>query len=422
MGTDPKWEEQNWFDELDTFEHLRKMQYNAGPEMVQTYGELFVGDLRLALLKVMSLFVLGCGAGKTLMMVAVLIAINAEVNKRAKAAPRCKHVLWFTKDREACRQLKKELESEPTKYRLHHTKPRVRIAAESGDLDITISCPHALWDRKDGRSDSEVQLVLSQYDVIIADECDFATGQLDQTIKLASNALKFGLTASPVDAKGKFYSKHFVLAGVATHQDVFDMDHCVKRILTWKDAKAQGFVKAIPHEGYSYHEGLETKEAQGQHGDRYSLPGAMTAIKTAIHDIISEEQQMKRLFPDDWFSQHMMVFCNSIEEANHLYRQTRIYVEERGLGPEWIPTIIHDKVGDLNRDHNLGLPAHELSLFPKGPYGHPFIRAKSAVINRRAVLGLSPRVPGGNRISLAVWNAMSEAERQRLPAFRSPVH
>jgi hypothetical protein len=47
---------------------------------------------------------------------------------------------------------------------------------------------------------------------------------------------------------------------------------------------------------------------------------------------------------------------------------------------------------------------------------------KSAIINRRAVLGLSPRVPGGNRISLAAWNAMSEAERRRLPAFRSPVH
>jgi hypothetical protein len=47
---------------------------------------------------------------------------------------------------------------------------------------------------------------------------------------------------------------------------------------------------------------------------------------------------------------------------------------------------------------------------------------KSAVINRRAVLGLTPRVPGGNRISLAAWNAMSEAERRRLPAFRSPVH
>jgi hypothetical protein len=48
---------------------------------------------------------------------------------------------------------------------------------------------------------------------------------------------------------------------------------------------------------------------------------------------------------------------------------------------------------------------------------------KSAVINRRPKLGLLRRAPGaGNRVSLAAWNAMSEAERRRLPAFRSPVH
>lgn len=48
---------------------------------------------------------------------------------------------------------------------------------------------------------------------------------------------------------------------------------------------------------------------------------------------------------------------------------------------------------------------------------------KQAVLCRRPLLGLSPRQSQRNeRVSLAAWDAMSEAQRRALPAFRLPVH
>jgi hypothetical protein len=61
---------------------------------------------------------------------------------------------------------------------------------------------------------------------------DIAGGQdalMDKLTACCPHALKFGLTAAPVDACGVAMCEYFVLAGVASYQSVSEHDHCLKK-------------------------------------------------------------------------------------------------------------------------------------------------------------------------------------------------
>src|SRR4029077_7500436 len=114
-----------------------------------------------------------------------------------------RRVLWFVHQSELGQQLKLDLIKDITELHLVATLPEIRICDETGDIDtdprhhdITISCPHALWGTKtQRRSDIEIERILSYYDVIVWDECDFARDQIMRLVRLSGHALKFGLTA-----------------------------------------------------------------------------------------------------------------------------------------------------------------------------------------------------------------------------------
>jgi hypothetical protein len=385
MANDPKWTKSCWFfDDYASFDQLRKMQMSSGPEMVHRYADLFIGDLRQKLLSSISLMCLVCGAGKTLQMVATMLAINAEVNARVKDAPRCKKALWFVMERLLARQLEGELKTEIIRFNLHHTPPEIQICDETGDLargpgqhHITISCPHALWKKNGGLNpgltEEQVKLILSQYDVIIWDECDFARWQMDHLAKCAPHALKFGLTAAAIDAKGKDLSKHFVLAGVASYKNVSDFDHCLKRIIPWSDATGGGFIKGISHDGFEQINKGEDEIYDAKHKEHHSLPGAMATIRTAINDCNNLEARMKKGWPADWYSPHILVACNSVLEADHFCHYTDLYLRhlnEQGslVGDGWRATIMHEKIKPNEKA--------EKHLVHKDGNIHPFMRAK----------------------------------------------
>src|SRR5262245_6570899 len=152
MAHDSRYEKDGYFDNNFNLANLRITQQVVGAGSVQAHGDIFLGDKRKELLESVSLFALTCGAGKTVLMVAVLFKICEEVKKRMKYAPRPKHVLWFSRESDLCAQLKRELLSEITKFGLCDIRPNVRHCDETGDLDtdpgdhhFTVSCPHVLW-------------------------------------------------------------------------------------------------------------------------------------------------------------------------------------------------------------------------------------------------------------------------------------
>jgi hypothetical protein len=393
MMPDPKWQQEFWFDERNSFDALRKMQMAAGPHMIQRYADLFVGDLRKRLLQHVSLICLVCGGGKTLAMVAAMLAINEEVNLRVKYGPRCGRVLWFVKERALAVQLKLELEDEIVRFNLHNRKPEISICDEPGDIakgprhfDIVISCPHALW-YKDGKklprlTDEQRKQILAPFDTIIWDECDFAKVQMDRLVQCCPHALKWGLTAAPIDAEGENLLDYFVLAGVASYQSVSDHDHCLKRLLSWQDSVNAQFVKGVQHEGFSEHDRGYDRSYSGKHGKHDSLPGAMATIRTAIADCNALELRMRKAWPADWYSPHILIACGNTAEANHLQQQTEMYLNANRhmlSGDGWRSTVMTEASRPSERS--------EKHLFHEDKnIVHPFMRAKLAINNGRCDL------------------------------------
>ena len=378
MQPDPKWRRPTWFDERPNFENLRRMQMACGPDAVLNCAELFTTKRR-ELLRYVSLLAMVTGAGKTLTMVALLLAINEEVNRQIEHAPRVRKVLWFVQERALGDQLKRELLKEIVDLGIHASPPSVQICNETGDLergpmhhDFTISCPHALWERKDQkRSDAEIAETLSKWDVIVWDECDFAADQIGRLARLAPHALKFGLTATPIDGSGEFL-RHFALAGKASYRAVFDHDRCLSLLVDWQEARDHGWVMAVPHSAYcTLDAGIEVHR-EGQHGVKSSLPGGLAAIRHAIVQASEIEREMRKAMPEHWYSPHILIRCDSKAEAKHLKAQVDRDLEAGmfdTVGEGWRTTIIHQGMR--------GVPAEESRLFhdQKGVV-HPFLRAK----------------------------------------------
>ena len=384
-------DQQQWldtrFDDAFNFRALRPTQiFNLGA--VADCGELFVGELRKRLLDKVSLLALTCGAGKTVLMLAFLYAICSEVNQRKPAAPRPRRVLWFVHQTELGRQLQLDLNNDIKQLRLVTTLPEMQICDQTGDLgrppgqhDITISCPHALWESTNqSRSDAEIMALLAEYDVIIWDECDFARDQIGRLVRLSPHALKFGLTAAPIDADGNFIREFFVLAASAGHRFVFDDDKCLAPMRSWDGAQRFGYINPKKHGSHGkLWVGVE-QLSSGSHGEKYSFPGSAGTVRQAIEDSIDLERRMRIDWPQHWYSPHILVPCNNIDEAIHLYDQTAHDVVVSGLSPDdgWYPTILVS-AGTATKKQQQTLakrPPVERRLFHKGgEIVHPFMQA-----------------------------------------------
>ena len=386
MTHDPRYEQSGYFDNEFDLSGLRLTQQTVGAGNVQAFGDIFIGDKRKELLQSVSLFALTCGAGKTMLMVTVLFVLCAEISKRIKYAPRPQRVLWFCKETNLCAQLRAELLSEITRFRLCEIRPDVRLCDATGDLDtepgghaITVSCPHALWEKKgQQRSDAQIMEILSWYDVIIWDECDFAVDQIERLIRLAPHALKFGLTAANIDATGAILKRFFVLAGVASHRNVNESDHCLRPLLSWHEAKARGYIQPIDHNGFTRWEGAVEVRGEGKHGERHSLPGAMAAIRKAIEDADQLDRAMRAEWPNDWYDRHIGVFCTSREEALDLSEQTNEYLRNAGYSAAdgWRSVVVISADKKLFAKRGQQLPLEEQHLFHKNPnLVNPFMLA-----------------------------------------------
>ena len=376
--------------------------------MIQEHSDLFVDpQKRNELLKRLSLFALTTGAGKTMLIVSVLLAINDEVLRRVGRKPRVGRVLYFVNERVLADQLEDELLTEVTRFGLHLDQPRVQVCSGSNDLargggyhDFTISCPHALWKRADrgdqDRAESEIQEILAKYDTIIWDECDFAQGQTDRLIRNAPHAMKFGLTATPIDAKGKFLD-NFIVAYVASYRLVSSLDPCLKKVPAWDDGKKDGHVIAVPHSGYIDANGGFSEYHSGFHGDKDSLAGAMATITQAIEDAHKIEMRMRRIIPDDYYSPHILVRCNSVKQAENLAGQTERYLSTANFSTlGWRTSIMYAGVKERPVWERGNIAKKPLTLDEKRfvhPSGsercHPWLAAKE---NRGRCTNRSARI------------------------------
>jgi len=378
-----------WFDELKSFEKLRIIQNDLGPENVARYATIFVGEKRKELLKYISLFGLCCGAGKTILTVSTLLAINQHVLRQTGFGPRTRHVLWLTPERVLCRMLYGELKNEITKFDISYHAPTVQILDQSGDFergpahsDFSIACPQALWERQNKvlRTDDQVEAILTLFDTIIVDECDWALEQFLRLRRLARHAMCIVLTATPIDETGRILP-HFMLAGSASYPYVSDTDHCLKYLPSWDEGIQRRLIRAISHSAYSDLRAGDERRYQGQHGQKESLPGALGSIRDAVREQIDLDKEMPIEWPDDYFNGQIVIRSSSISEAEDLCRYTEQEINNGSFGPPALLknagfncAIVHSEFGKEGRYQPND--ANEKMLFHLDETRvHPFMRS-----------------------------------------------
>jgi hypothetical protein len=105
----------------------------------------------------------------------------------------------------------------------------------------------------------------------------------------------------------------------------------------------------------------------------------MATIRLAIADSINHEMQMRERWPQYWYSPHIFIPCNTIDEAIELCNQTARDIALQGLSADegWYPTVLVS--AQTKRDAKLfqaGRDKRELRLFHKTPdILHPFMKA-----------------------------------------------
>jgi len=157
------------------------------------------------------------GAGKTLGMFSLPFALNQVINNSRPNTPRVDRMLIVTKESGLRSQIYNELKSEPTDLGIIIEPPRVieitsstMLTSTDDDHDIAVMCPQMIWPKID-KDDAalprvwspHIEDVLRRYRMIVFDEMHYSSGNINRLIKVASQALVFGFTASPLDADGE---------------------------------------------------------------------------------------------------------------------------------------------------------------------------------------------------------------------------
>lgn len=208
-GIDPQYTKPTFFDQPVNVVRLREGQKMKGYDLVVgSYREIFDRQPSHLFLH----FMLICavvGAGKTVTATVVLCAINNVINSTSPGRWRVKRAVWFVHHSDLVKSLAAELEEELTGHEILGNAPRVGIIRGHADwsihqnCDIVVACPQSMWEASGRKlSTEEKQEILSRFDAIVVDECQFAVDKYLELARLAPHAFKFAITATPMDDKG----------------------------------------------------------------------------------------------------------------------------------------------------------------------------------------------------------------------------
>lgn len=209
--SDVRYSHHCYFDNEIEPKNLREHQFRLAYGLaLAEYKELFETPTRL--IDHFMLLAWMVGAGKTIGMLSILFAIN-KIRKTLGngSARRIKKVLWLVHQKSLVTSLRKEIESELTTHGIAERNPSVVEVTDPSAWeyagDIIIACPQALWDVRNRtivREDTRAR-ILNQFDVIIVDEAQFAIEHYLDLARLAPQAFKFAVTATPMNAQGSLF-------------------------------------------------------------------------------------------------------------------------------------------------------------------------------------------------------------------------
>ncbi len=152
------------------------------------------------------------GAGKTISIHAVCFALNQILRKeKGIAYPRVDRILVLVKEQALRDQLATELAKDVVDYGICRIPPRVGVVEGNHQFDnnywleqqdIVVSCLQQVWERDNGISRNNIEQILGKFAVIFFDEPHYAVAQVAALAEQATRSLCFGLTSTPINAKG----------------------------------------------------------------------------------------------------------------------------------------------------------------------------------------------------------------------------
>ncbi len=333
------------------------------------------------------LIVATTGAGKGIAIVSALHRISEIVLRDASSGYRRRptNVIWFAPERSLATALMNELKTEPVKYKMRETELQTYDAGEgSFNLNralprpgIVFACPQFFW-KVDNRtrSDADVAQILSHYDTIIWDECDFAEEQLARLCTLAPHALKFGLTATPINGSGQFL-RRFVVGPVIDYETVHDQDHCLKIFERGDD---DGISPNIILSSTGHHRearGNDETDRDGCSNDNESLRGNIATIRRSILDADEIETRMRSVDKKGYYSPHIIIRAGSVAQAEDLFLQVFNMLPNMQLMNEgWGVCLMHGRLKDYPYGNGARMKVPENEKRLGNTQKHPWFLAK----------------------------------------------
>lgn len=241
---------------------------------------------------------------------------------------------------------------------------------------IIFACPQFFWkvDNRN-RSDADVAQILSNYDTIIWDECDFAEEQLTRLCRLAPHALKFGMTATPINGSGQFL-RRFVVGPVIDYETVREEDKCLKLFIRNEDTISPNIILSSTG-SHREARGLEENDRSGCSNDNESLRGNIAIIRKAILDADQIETAMKKVSKKDYYSPHIIIRAGSVAQAEDLFLQVLNMIGTMPLDNDgWGVCLMHGRLKDYpsGNTKRIKVPENERRL--GNTEKHPWFLAK----------------------------------------------
>lgn len=373
------------FDEAFDYSKLRYSQQRVIDE-IDSVRPLWTQH-RDKLRELCLLIVATTGAGKGIAIVSALHRIAEIVLCDASSGYRRRptNIIWFAPERSLATALMNELKTEPVKYKMRETELQTYDAGEgSFNLNralprpgIIFACPQFFWKvDKRNRSDADVAQILSNYDTIIWDECDFAEEQLSRLCRLAPHALKFGMTATPIDGSGQFL-KRFVVGPVIDYNTVKEQDKCLKLFIRGDENNLSPNI-ILSSTGYHREvRGYDESDIVGCSNDNESLRGNIALIRKAILESDQIETRMKKANKNSYYSPHIIIRSGSVAQAEDLFLQVFNMLPNMQLSNEgWGVCLMHGRLKDYPAGNGTRMKVPEDERRLGNTEKHPWFIAK----------------------------------------------
>lgn len=233
---DKYWSQELYYDKDHDPNNFRYAQYFLAYMKILTQAEHFQRPWS-QINRVVYLLAWITGAGKTMAIHAICFALN-QILKRDKgvAYPRVDRILVLVKEQSLRDQLANELEKDVVDYEICKITPKVGVVESSDKLEndwwleqynIVVACLQQVWERKNGIPRDNIEHILGKFAIVFFDEPHYAVEQVAQLAEQATRSLCFGLTSTPINAKGEVLAS-YVLFSLCGLQEAYEYQQNLK--------------------------------------------------------------------------------------------------------------------------------------------------------------------------------------------------